>query len=486
MKRLLLIILWSLVTIADQKNLMIFLDKECEEKIGTEFNVSYQLVVALMQHAGEILVAQSLLQNIINRKDLFESNLTKSDSIESDFFKIFNMTQSVAIRESIDRINQIMNQAWFSKHFQQINQLSEEKYKHVAFNFLCFYLFKTIEHWNFIKQENGFVLCSLQKNKQTLSQKDILALKSDSQGSIIPALQSLIKNKKDTWVVYLSGHGHPKNGREQALISGMSAQEFRVFLEFLEGFMNTTLLVYNSCFAGGPDGLSVYKDLLLSYSVIMTSIASAPTYVFGTPSGFKLPPYSANNQLENSDIQDGNLKPFFLQSFTEFFKSAHQQFCDDTCMLLINPYKGCVKQSCSVYQFENIPMIRSPQSNRFMPLNEKDHFVFDNIKENKIMLEDQTAVLWYQKQYFGSIYCVGTTPRFISMLHAKKNQHYIHELVISTKIENFLSQAFMPLEDAETGAIWNIDRVIVQTRRGQKIYHQVQVVQNKKNATWTF
>lgn len=490
MKKLLLLILFSVTIVGEEKNLILFLDKEREEQIDTDFNVSYQFVVALLQEPGEILVAQSLLQNVIQRKELFQNRLKEYGSVESEFIRLFNAVKNNITKKSIRLVNKQMNQRWVSQSFSQISNLSQEKYKQLAFSFLCFYVCKALGRWSFVRQKNGFILCSLNNQKRSLSQGDILHLSLTSQGSVVPGLRSLVKNKKDKWVIYLSGHGHPKGeSGTEALISGMRVGEFGDFLSFLENKMNTNLLVYNSCFAGGRDGLSVYKkgdqDLLLSYSVIMTSIADAPTYVFGTPSGFKLPPYSFDNQLDQSDIRDGRFQPFFFQYFPEFFEYAHQQFCDDQCMFLINHYKQCVEQGCPVYQIENVPMVRYPESNRFVPLDDRDHFVFDEIFQDKVVLEDQKAVLWYQAEYGGTAYCVGSIPIFLSMNHNKINRHTIHELVVSTNIETFLTQAFTHLEDHDTESIWNIDTLIVQTRRGRRKYHNVQVVQSSHGMSWT-
>lgn len=489
MKKLLFAVSLSMTIVAGEKNLLLFLDQELQEQVGQEFNVSYQFVVALMQKPGEIIVTQSLLQNIIRRKQMFQERFVDQGTVEFEFFNMFSSVQKGVAKKSIRYLNKQMDFSWVSQNFPQIARLSQEKYKQLAFNFLCYQVCQKLESWSFVRQKNGFILCGLEQQSKKLSQDEIVSLDPAAQGSIIPALQSVVTNKKDSWVVYLSGHGHSKSESDKdALVSGMRVGEFKAFLRFLDNNMSTTLLVYNSCFAGGRDGLSVYKnkgkDLLLSYDVIMTSIAGAPTYVFGTPSGFKLPPYSSGNQLESSDIRNGAFQPFFFQYFPEFFTYAHQQFCDDKCMFLINHYKGCLEQGCPVYQIENLPMVRHANRNKFVPLDDRDHFVVDNIRGNKIVLEDQKVALWYQSEYKGTVYCIGSPPHFISMNHEKINRHRIGEIIIAQNIQTFLAEAFVHLEDRDTETAWTIDTIIVQTRRGQKKYHNVQVMQNKDGTSW--
>ena len=270
----------------------------------------------------------------------------------------------------------------------------------------------------------------------------------------------------------------------------MTVSEFQDFLHFVDTKMNVTLLAYNSCFAGGRDGLSVYereeKQLTFSFPIIMISLSDAPTYVFGTPSGFKLPPYSDYNQLTPADIKNRKLQPFFLQHFNDFFLYAHQKFCGPECMFLINHYKECAEDECDIFKIENMPLVRHPGVDRFMPLNEQTYFVMDDIIDDPVIIEEQKAVLWYQHLYKGTMYCIGSIPIFVSMLHQDTNIHTIREIIISTDIESFLHQAFVALEDHVSEIVWNIDRLIVQRRRGQKVYEHVHIKQNKHGVSWTY
>ena len=493
MKRLLLSFLFCMSLVAEQRNLLLFLDKDQEEQVDNDFNVSYQFVVALMQKPGSMLVSQSLLRTVMQRRDNFVQNMRNKRSVEYQFLKIFKKVQKNVATKSIYYANKVMNRQWLDTKFPRVAGLSAEDYKQVAFNFLCFYALQNVlDEWNFIKQGHGLIFCKVSRGRaKGLTEKELTTLSNARQGPIVHALSSIVKNKKDEWVIYLSGHGYPCEGKESsALVSGMTVSEFRDFLQFLDEKMNTTLLAYNSCFAGGKDGLSVYKkngkEVTFSFSIIMTSITDAPTYVFGTPSSFRLPPYGFNNYLDESQVVNGKLHPFFLQHFSDFFEYAHQQFCGPECMFLINHYKECVERGCPIYKIENMPMVRHAGLTKFLPLDDQFHFVMSDNDNAEVVVDDQKAILWYQEEYQGTLYCMGSVPVFISMLHEKKNQHKIHELIVSTDIASFLRQAFVSLEEQNTEIVWNIDRLTVQTRRGQKIYRNVRVVQNKHGVTWVY
>ena len=493
MRLLLFPFLFCINLVAEQRNLLIFLDKDQEERVDNDFNVSYQFVIGLMQKPGYILVSQSLLRIIMQRRNSFVKNIENEKSVEHQFLEMFKVVEENVATQSIHDANSMMNRQWFENLFPQVAALSMEDYKQVAFNFFCFYVFKNIfAEWNFFETGQGLILCEICKGKSRgLTERECNSLPNVQQGSIVVALSSFIKNKKDKWVIYLSGHGyHCDDTKPNALVSGMLVEEFRDFLQFLDKKMNTTLLAYNSCFAGGKDGLSVYKqnnkEIKLSYSIIMTSITDAPSYIFGTPSSFRLPPYEYNNQLDESQVVNGELYPFFLQNFSDFFSYAHKQLCGSECMFLINHYKECLEQGCSIYKIENIPMIRDVGSVQFLPLDDQYYFVMNNKNDATVIADNQKAILWYQEKYNGSLYCIGSVPVFISMLHEKKNQHRIHELIVSTDIASFLRQAFVLFEEQNTETIWNIDLLTVQTRRGKKNYYNVQVIQSKHGVSWLY
>ncbi len=497
MKRLLFLLFCITVAAqsAEKKNLLIFLDPDHEEQPGQDFNVAYQLAIALMQRPGEIILSRSLLQSLVLRKDLFLQKMNQSQSAEAEFVKMFARVQKTVKNKSLRSVNKEMDQQWFQNIFPRLSALSAEDYKQLAFNFLSFYVLKNLfDWWNVTLQKNGYILCSLHGHTsgRLLTEQELLSLPRAKAGSIIPIVKSIAKKNGEPWVIYLSGHGYPCDSRErqEPLISGMTVQEFQDFLLFLNEQINTRLLAYNSCFAGGKDGLAVYKKngkaLQLSFPVIMTSITDAPTYVFGTPSGFKLPPYTADNKLDSSLVRDGELQPFFLQHFADFFEYAHKEFCGAECMFLINHYKECLEHGCPIYKVENMPMIRYPYASEFLPLDQEQYCVVNDSDGHDIIIQDKKAALWYQKNVHQRVCCLGSMPIFISMFHEKKNHHRIDELIVSTGIESFLKQAFILLDEQSTEIVWEVKRLIAQTAAGRKEYRNVRVVQNKQGIVWNY
>lgn len=93
-------------------------------------------------------------------------------------------------------------------------------------------------------------------------------------------MRSDYKDKKDVlpiWSFYMGGHGEMER-----TISGLPLDDFRKVLEFLEYKINTRLLFYSTCYAGGATAEKLYKDAksnvyqIYSFAVITQVMTDSP------------------------------------------------------------------------------------------------------------------------------------------------------------------------------------------------------------------
>lgn len=83
---------------------------------------------------------------------------------------------------------------------------------------------------------------------------------------------------KPIWSIYLGGHGLIKNS-----IAGLLLSDFRKFLDFLQHKIDVKLLVYSSCYAAGLNTELIYKDATsalqkaYSFPIVTQALTDAPT-----------------------------------------------------------------------------------------------------------------------------------------------------------------------------------------------------------------
>ena len=134
-----------------------------------------------------------------------------------------------------------------------------------------------------------------------------------------------------------------------------------------------------------------------------------------------------------------------------------------------------------------MPMVRQKGTAEFLPLDERYYCISKNLDGKKFMIDNQKAVLWYDKKYRCTVHCSGITPIFVSMSHNRVNSHTIDELIIEEGLDQFLRRAFIPLDEKNSAVTWRFNRVIVRApRRIEKQYRNVQVTQNRHRVTWAY
>ena len=359
------------VCVVHGKSSYIFLFDNTEtEKIHEPFYVTYQLVTALYEGVTPLFISESLLAHIKQRIDVYTEELKKENSHAAQLYTVYQRVQyDIKNKKHIPEIIKKYGTQWFEQEYEDLAGLTPDQYQQLAFNFLCYMMRDTIaQQWHIYELSHGFVL--LEPTYFT-KREDLKQLSFDQvkyiKGKDKPFKEAVQKFKEsiatESVYVYASGHG---TAGKQARVCGLLIKNFTWLLDELAK-IKTKLFVYNSCYAGDKNMVSSFEDehqniKQYAFPIVNIAVTHAPTYTFGYPEGFVLPPYIGFKQLQKSDIVDKKMQPRFLQHFTEFFARAR---AGELKVDLVNPYRTCNEYRCNIVQVENIPTILRPGAQKF-------------------------------------------------------------------------------------------------------------------------
>lgn len=377
---LFLMLICSVSVFSVDRNLVIIIDAMRQETVDTdEINMTHQALTALQQKASMVLMSVSLWKNIIDRKERFFQAIKQPASLESDMFRLYQTTSAYLkqAKYALPLINQQLSHDWFGTHFAQLAQSGLEQLHRIRFDFACYRFVADLNQWKVYAVNQGMLLfvphtirCQVDEKYRVTCLQMILQ-KTDKNLHILGVLEKFFGQTQDRFVIYLTGHGHPKAAKQGAQIAGLSVADFRKFLEYCDQKMHLKLLVYSSCYAGGVHTLEPYVSLQLHFPVIVTAVTDAPIFGFGLFEGVKLPPYDANFYLQSTDVsKKEGLMPFALQDYSLFFKRAWKGYLDLHLIQAISRFFNCDLMSCSLQKIENYPLIRYAKSLVFMPIQE--------------------------------------------------------------------------------------------------------------------
>jgi hypothetical protein len=438
-------------------NLIIIVDNLQQETAKTEeVNMTHQCITALQQRGASVLVSTTLWKNIVDRKKKFEKKLQDSSSIESNIFAMYKRTNTeLKLAEyNLAIINQKLTQSWFELEYPQLAKLSQEKFNQLRFEFLC-YIFKfDINHWRVYGARTGMLLFvpkeyqyKIEGSYELFDERALLK-HVDKKSYIVQSLEKLLKNDKNRWVIYLTGHGHPKSSKQLANIAGLKIEEFRTFLEYLNNKMTIKIMVYSSCYGGGVHTVEPYTDLKLKYPVIVTAATDAPIFGFGLFEGVKLPPYDDQFKLHAVDVlKNHGLLPCTMQNYKAFFKRAWKGQFDLNLVQLISKFFICDFIECHAQKVENYPLIRKAGDLIFRPVREGlIAKLVQKITTNGTFFSHKPLLLYSKK--IKKIKIDRAVP-IISMLPGMVS-HEIGELSAGlVPLSRLIAESFLSLEDMQ-------------------------------------
>jgi hypothetical protein len=446
----------SLNLCAHDRNLVIIIDNLQQETAKTkEINMTHQSVTALQQRASLVLISTGLWKNIIDRKKYFEKQLESADSLESVIFNMYQKTNQELefSRYNLTIINQKLSQSWFAQNYPQLAELSQEQLNQLRFSFLCYIFEFNMNQWRVYNAHEGMLLFmprelnySIDNQYELFEEKDLL--KHDKKSHPIESLQKLLPINSDRWVIYLTGHGHPKSSKQGANIAGLKSAEFKKLLDYCNEQMRLKLLVYSSCYGGGVHTVEPYENLRLHFPVIVTAATDAPIFGFGLFEGVKLPPYDSQFKLQTSDVsKNKGLLPYAMQSFPIFFKRAWRGQFDLNLVQSISRFFVCDLLLCHVQKVENFPLIRKAHDLIFTPI--RDGMIMKLVQQvtaNSSVVSSKPLLLYTKK--IKKIKIDHALP-IISMLPGIQS-HEITELVATNiPLSQLIANSFLSLEDMQ-------------------------------------
>jgi len=477
---------------ADHSNLVVLVDSMQQETIkSTEINMTHQVITALQQRASMVLISSTLWKNIHNRKKLFAQQL---EDLQSPASKIFNMYQATCQElqhadYNCDVVNNKLSQSWYEQNYQILAQLAQADLDQLKFNFLC-YTFEFIQDdWNIYDPGTGMLLFTpselscVVNNEYKLNADEDLLQHIEKKTRCVESFEKLYSNNKDKWVIYLSGHGHPKSSKQGANIAGIKADEFSELLLLFHTRMNVQLLVYSSCYGGGVHSVEPFMDNVFNYPIISAALTDAPIYGFGLFEGVKLPPYDSNFKLERRDVQKGvGLLPYSFQDYRQFFKKSWAGEFDMSLVQLVSQFFMCEFMQCHLQKIENVPLIRQAGSSVFVPLHDitMQQLVQQAMTESIVTL--RKPLLLYAKKI--KKIDVDLAVPIISMLPGLQSHEIgtlcADKIVLSQLIESlFLSVVDIELyKNFLIKEVWCKDDVFA---RGEPIVLQHFLILNQKN-----
>lgn len=455
-KYVILLLSFNLVSV--DRNLMIIVDNLRQETAKSdEINMTHQCITALQQEASMVLVSTSLWKNIVDRKARFEKALQDPASLASQILNLYQTTnqQLLHARYNLAIINQKLSQSWFEVQYPSLAQLATADFNQLRFDFACYMFEFTIDQWHVYYPHEGMLLFAPQKlNYQIdarfeLFDEQDMTKYADKKSNVVASLQKLLENKQDRYVIYLTGHGHPKSAQQGANIAGLKIDEFRKLLDYFNTSMQVKLLLYSSCYGGGVHTIEPYASLQLHYPVIVTAATDAPIFGFGLFEGVKLPPYDAVFKLESCDVAKNiGLLPCALQNYTAFFKRAWKGQFDLNLVQLVSKFFACDLLACHVQKVENFPLIRKAGSLIFVPI--KDHLIMKLISQvnGYTSVTSSKPILLYTKKV-KKIKIDRAVP-IISMLPGLQS-HSIDQLIApQVELSQLLAQSFVSLQDMQS------------------------------------
>jgi len=438
-----LLFFYSCFVSAVDRNLVIIVDNAQHETAkNDEVTMTHQCMTALQQQASMILISSGLWKNIADRKKRFAVGLQDASSLQSSNY-------------SLAAINQKLSQSWFEQNYENLAQLPAQDINQLRFDFACYIFECDFDFWQIYDAHEGMLLFVPQgldyriDKKYEVADLEKMTKHADKKSNLIPSLEKLVLNKHDRFVIYLTGHGHPKSLGQQANIAGLKIDEFRSLIDYFDISMQLKLLVYSSCYGGGVHTIEPYASLQLHYPVIVTAATDAPIFGFGLFEGVKLPPYDERFFLEPVDVcKKKGLLPHSLQDYKAFFKRSWRGHFDLQLVQLVSKFFTCDLFGCHVQKIENFPLIRKAGSLIFVPI--KDNLIMKLIQQvtGYASVTSSKPLLLYSKKV-KKIKIDRSVP-ILSMLPGLQS-HTIDQLVApQVLLSQLLEQSFLSLPDMQT------------------------------------
>lgn len=271
------------------------------------------------------------------------------------------------------------------------------------------------------------------------------------------------------WTIYMDGHG-TMNGK----IVGMGLDDFKEVLNFFEKSINTRLLIYKSCYAAGLNNEIIYKDARTAihktypFAIITQAITDAPVMGIGP----------------RPEEVRGKLELEILVHFDDFLHDVQSEVIDYAALTkyLFPSLPEEKLKGFGLQVWANVPQIKLPGVEWFSVMASQKDIVsigsilaktFDANKPLdvvKYFKTDPKAILLYAADIpFELIINTNNLEAIISMI-PREAVHKIKKISSQKKIDE-ITQWFMSIEMLDTHKTFfiktvnSIDDVIIYNKK---------------------
>lgn len=258
-----------------KRALLFFIDDSEYYKERNKRGVFYQLMIAINQKAGPIVVSRSLLALIASEYALWQKAENVTPLFKQTVANFYN-SHDWHIKE----INPFLYLMMPTKYLNQFNISSENfreysnakeltKYERILGLKINHMRNKRLEDVNLMSVRYDYFTSAMYNNASKKSELFCLNNEYTVHGTI----------KSPKWSFYMLGHGII-----QGKIVGLPIAVFRNFLDVIGSKITTELLVYQSCFATGYNAFAVYIDFqtnmpkIYPYAILVGAINDSVSF----------------------------------------------------------------------------------------------------------------------------------------------------------------------------------------------------------------
>ena len=253
------------------------------------------------------------------------------------------------------------------------------------------------------------------------------------------------------------------------IICSIPATEFQAVLRFLNTQVNTSILLYTSCFGGGEHLVIPYTNDTekLSFDCISGSVSDAESYQ-DTPM-LLLPPYKCikgtSEQIiqgiseDSFDTHNKCLAPFSTVHFGEFFKGVRTTVSNAFNLIhCLHPYTNTHKKRHAIIPrfLENIALERPAGSTSFTLAGPCPALVS---APPSGIISSEADVLFFEKPSYGTIKLSGSLPISISLTPGPA-YHVIDSLEAQKHALSSVLDSFLELKTLNSPKLFWIKKLV--------------------------
>lgn len=456
---------------------LILLDHHDTENIGrtATFYLNSKLQSAIAEKSIPILMHSSLWNSFLERRAYFEQYSQQKDTKEHKLLTLYETIRNKIIfwssyynkaNNDIMQNKMLVVQRTNEEFYNDADEVTDLDYQLLLncltpFNPDDWVVYKKSGFFLFIPKnylanypKSGFNIENLEHigSHQDIALNYFESQKASSLAKVIPDFfSSFNANDQDKWNIVLSGHGgsfyteinddKKVSWNGEPLIADLTLQEFKDVLGFFETQLNTHMLHYSSCYAGG-NHIELAFEKPYNFAIICECLTDCAIYCKWT----NTLPSKQKKILTVDDLHyDSKLKSWDLNMkspyrWNKFFSSISKiDFSLETIEYLPKALTYITYPIIA-----NISLLRRPGINQFYPVTSADTLKIDdqfvlfetkNETNNDFMINGINTLL-LQKDFLDCSLTLNNT-EFLRIISIKpgKAQHYIKKLILENPVD---------------------------------------------------